>query len=205
MFGLSNTSRARSATLGIGALAVACGSSEQPDPDGVEACEYPKAPYGIALGEALAPNYAWEGFAAYAGDPSVVRITDFFDCDGTRQIHACLFVTIAHSCDECRPYLMDLDERMGGWEGQGVRIVVLVGNGADGAATVSDAALWKSEFDLEALFIVADPNFSFMSPSDGIPVEVVVDPRAMRVVARDVGIRDEHPALEALIRDNGDG
>jgi hypothetical protein len=89
------------------------------------------------------------------------------------------------------------------WEQEGVRIVVLVGNGASGPATVEVAATWKSSLDIEALAVVADPTFSLVPQGEtGLPSQAIVDPRSMRVVHRRTGFDDDYSALELLLAQN---
>jgi hypothetical protein len=197
-------------------LASACSSNDTPTESsanttttstgtGPTACTYPAPPYGTEVGEVLADSYVWEGFAAHANAASMVAIADYEDCDGSGDIDALLLVTIVAACSECQQHLDDLETRMATWEAAGIRIVVLVGDSAQGPATVSDAQAWKSALGLDALAVVADPNFSLVLDSEsGWPSQVVVDPRTMQVMHRRVGFDDDYSALEGLAADNAE-
>jgi hypothetical protein len=56
-------------------------------------CQYPAGPYGVAQGQTLPPSLSWQGYAPGGSQPVTVTVQDFFDCDGTRGIHAVLFDT----------------------------------------------------------------------------------------------------------------
>jgi hypothetical protein len=60
------------------------------DPTG---CEYPAGPYGVAQGQVVPPSLSWQGFAPGSTTAETISIQDFFDCDGSRGIHAVLFDT----------------------------------------------------------------------------------------------------------------
>ncbi len=196
-------------TLFCSIWVVGCGTDTPAAPTlqstsgGPTGCTYPSSPYGKDVGEVLSGNTAWEGFPAHSSEAGIVDITEFHDCDGALGVHGLLFVTITNSCNECQQHLAELESLMSTWEPMGVRIVVLVANSAQGAATLSDAESWKSQLGLDALAVAADPNSTFVLESDtGYPNQVLVDPRTMQVVHRRIGFDDDYSALEGLLAKN---
>ncbi len=191
--------------LCVCATLVACGNdaAESQPATRPMTCSYPPAPYGLAVGEVLGSHLAWEGFAAYTSAVSNVAIVDFHDCDGVNNVNAVLFVTVTVACGECVVHLEKLEARMASWESIGIRVVVLVADSAQGLASVVDAENWKSTASLDALAVVADPNFSLVLGTDvGYPNLVVVDPRTMTVIDRQLGFDDDQSALEELAAQN---
>ena len=97
--GAGGTSSATGAASGTGAAtasttasSVASGGGVGGDP-GPEPCEYPPGPYGVDVGQIVPPTLSWEGFAPGEPSSSTLLITDLFDCDGSRGIHALYFDT----------------------------------------------------------------------------------------------------------------
>ena len=57
-------------------------------------CPYPNAAnLGANQGQTVPSNLSWMGYAAQSNVESQVRITDLFDCDGSKGYHALLFDT----------------------------------------------------------------------------------------------------------------
>ena len=77
---------------GAGPTSSGVGGTGSGEPGPTE-CEYPAGPYGVAQGQIVPPNLTWQGFAPGSSTASTISIQDFFDCDGSRGIHAVLFDT----------------------------------------------------------------------------------------------------------------
>jgi hypothetical protein len=63
------------------------------DDPGPTQCEYPAGPYGVAQGQTVPPGLSWQGFAPGNASATTVTIEEFFDCDGSKGIHAVLIDT----------------------------------------------------------------------------------------------------------------
>lgn len=77
---------------GAGPTSSGVGGTGTGEPGPTE-CEYPAGPYGVAQGQVVPPNLTWQGFAPGSSTAETISIVDFFDCDGSRGIHAVLFDT----------------------------------------------------------------------------------------------------------------
>ncbi|HEX4512532.1 MAG TPA: hypothetical protein VH054_03315, partial [Polyangiaceae bacterium] len=51
-------------------------------------CTYPKGPYGVGLNEVLSPTSSWQGYAANDTTVKTLKMSDLFDCDGSKGINA---------------------------------------------------------------------------------------------------------------------
>jgi hypothetical protein len=168
-------------------------------------CQYPAGPYGAAVGHVLPPTLSWQGFPENASQQTTVSITDYFDCDGSKGIHALLLITSATWCGVCQQEADVLEAETQGQLGAlGARVITLmIENASYQPATAATAEAWKSNFGLVSSAVVADPEISMAtSPSFGTPLEVVVDPRTMKVVDRQEGWAGDYPTLVALAQQN---
>lgn len=77
---------------GAGPTSSGVGGTGTGEPGPTE-CEYPAGPYGVAQGQTVPPSLTWQGFAPGSSTAETISILDFFDCDGSRGIHAVLFDT----------------------------------------------------------------------------------------------------------------
>jgi hypothetical protein len=168
-------------------------------------CQYPAGPYGAAVGQVLPPTLSWQGFPENASQQATVSITDYFDCDGSKGIHALLLITSATWCGVCQQEADVLEaETQGQLAALGARVVTLmIENASYQPATAATAQAWKDNFGLVSSAVVADPEISMATtPSFGTPLEVVVDPRTMKVVERQEGWAGDYPTLVALAQQN---
>src|SRR5690606_32466649 len=139
-------------------------------------------PYGGEVGETLPLSLSWQGYRPGAATLSTLSAAELFDCDGTRRIHAVLFVTAQFGCAPCYEISVRLDEQMERWEG--VHVAILLANDPAGAAPgAASAKLWQEELAITRLGIYADPAWSLVvGDSVGTPMLTLVDPRTMQVV-----------------------
>jgi hypothetical protein len=150
---------------------------------------YPKGPYGVTVGKILDPSLNWVGFAPNATASSTISITDFYDPDGSKGINALVVDSSGQWCVACQ-YIAKLipswfSAKGDNWKGLGVQMITLViQNNNYEPATLTTAQQWRSLFDLNFIYVVADPNDTF--PTNALPSELLVDPRTMKVV-RDLG------------------
>ncbi|MCC6664037.1 MAG: hypothetical protein IT375_09840 [Polyangiaceae bacterium] len=168
-------------------------------------CPYPSGPYGTSVGKVLDPNLSWQGFVDGSTSPSTISVKDYFDCDGKRGIHAVFFSEAAVWCGACQTEASELNAQMaGGWEKKGIEVLMLIIQDKTGApAQLKHAESWKNTFKAQKWSCAADPSFTFKGPgSNGLPLGVVVDPRTMKVVARDEGYDPNATALVQLAAKN---
>ncbi|MEJ7731103.1 MAG: hypothetical protein WKG00_18045 [Polyangiaceae bacterium] len=153
----------------------------------------------------LPPTLSWQGFAENTSQAGLVSITDYFDCDGSKGVHALLFITSATWCGVCQQEADVLEaETQGQLAALGAHVITLmIENASSQPATTATAEAWKNAFGLTSSAVVADPEITMAtSPSFGTPLEVVVDPRTMKVVDRQEGWAGDYPALVAVAQQN---
>lgn len=165
-------------------------------------CTYPPGPYGTTVGKVVDPSLSWQGYLLGAATPSTIGIKDYFDCDGTRGIHALLVSEAALWCGACQTEAADLDSQLsGGWTALGIEVLVLVMEDKSGnPAQLKHAEIWKNTFNAQGWSCAADPAFTFKG--SGLPVGAIIDPRTMKVVAKTSGYDPTDPTLEQLAQKN---
>jgi thiol-disulfide isomerase/thioredoxin len=175
-------------------------------------CVYPSGPYGMTgmdgtwSSQIVPESFQWQGYVV--GDDTAQTITadDLYDCDGRKGINAILFLMSAFWCGPCQQEAGHLPTWVQTWKPLGVTVVELVVQDSTHAkASVSDALDWRNTFNLStAVDVVADPNFSFgHSGTNGLPTNVLVDPRTMKVVKVVEGYTGlPDPAVAALAKKN---
>lgn len=189
--GCSNTSKSQDdATGDSGAGAVDAdvdaGDDAASGDDGAPTgCAYPPGPYGVAVGKVLNPDLQWQGFAPNASAPSTVKITDLYDCDGSKGINAIVVDSAGQWCVACQAIVQQvpiwLSSSGDKWTKLGVQILNLVIQNNDyEPATITTAQQWRDQYKLTSIYVVADPNDTF--PTNELPYELLVDPRTMKVV-----------------------
>ena len=215
-------SRERECALAVFALlaAVGCGSSETPilgltagSGDAASSsgtpppmCTYPEGLYGIEVDKLFAPMRSWPGFADGSDVPTVLHPEDYYDCDGSRGINALVLDESATWCGACQQAAGALrDQVNGAWAGKGIHVLTLmIQDGKNAPATIDTAAAWKKQYNLPYA-VGADPGSTFIGgggkPVD-IPVQLLIDPRTMTIVAREEGFSGINPAIAALADKN---
>ena len=195
------------ATMIVTLLAAGCSSSkpaaEAPADAGTEAavdvdatsdadddapatgCVYPAGPYGVAVNKVLDPTLQWTGYVPGATTPSTVKITDLYDCDGTKGLNAIVVDSAGQWCVACQGIAQEipswLSAKGDNWTKLGVQILKLVSQNNDyEPATVTTAQQWRDLFMLDTIYVVADPSDTF--PTNALPYELLIDPRTMKVV-----------------------
>lgn len=166
------------------------GSPVEPeDPVNPGSCVYPSSGYGVYEGQVVPGNLAWQGYPDGSSASGTVSIKDYFDCDGSKGIHALLIVNSATWCGACQQEANDLPSHAAVFAQKGIRVLTLMVQNASGQpATLSTATSWRNNFDLQAYATAADPNFSFAGSGNvGLPLQILVDPRTMKIVDRTEG------------------
>lgn len=169
---------------------------------------YPVGPYGLLPGQTVPPvvvlgyredGTAWESIAT----------RDHFDPDGTKGIRGLMIVIAAQWCGVCKAQAGWLpDAYRTTWKARGARVLTaLVQAASGGPATQATADQWRSAFGIPYA-VAIDPKLTLVPAFPGaiaLPVDIVVDPRTMRVVAATRGAEPDRtlPALDAVVRANG--
>jgi hypothetical protein len=169
------------------------------------ACTYPAGGYGVDMGTIVAPTFSWQGYAEGSAQLSTISIEAYFDCDGTKGVNALLVDVSATWCSACQQEAMDLPGQVASWTGKGIHVLTLMIEDADqNPATTQTALDWRNAFGLTQIAVAADPNFSFQPSSGdvGLPMQVLVDPRTMRIVEVDQGYSGDYSAVEQLAQQN---
>ena len=133
----------------------------------------------------LNPDLQWQGFVPNATTPSTVKITDLYDCDGSKGINAIVIDSAGQWCVACQAIVQEvpiwLSPSGDNWTKLGVQILNLVIQNNDyEPATITTAQQWRDQYNLTSIYVVADPNDTF--PTNELPYELLVDPRTMKVV-----------------------
>jgi hypothetical protein len=170
-------------------------------------CTYPPGPYGIVVGSIVDPSLHWQGFEPGAQQASDISITEFFDCDGSKGINALLVDESATWCGTCQQEAKDIQQQMSGWTtSDGIRVLTLmIQDGSQNPATVATAQQWRDNFGLTDIAVAADPNTPLIDPNEmtvGLPVQLVVDPRTMKIVHYEEGYSGSYSALVNLAQKN---
>jgi hypothetical protein len=193
-----------SAASGAGASGGGGSAGVAPPP----ACTYPAGPYGLNQGQVLSPNLKWQGYAVGASSTATIATKDLYDCDGSKQINAILFDMAATWCGACQEEALALPSEMSSsWAADGVKVITLmVQDEAGQPATLATALAWRNAFHLaDVAMVVADPTIELVPHSTvmiGLPTNVLVDPRTMRIVSLVQGYAPGDPSIDQLARQN---
>ena len=203
--------------LGPFVVVVAMGCSSSPGPvvepaptaQSVTACTYPDGPYGIHVGDTVPPTFTWSALGP-GGTPQQYASTDFYDCDGTKGINAIVFDSSATWCVACQEEAMQLEGIIANnWGPNGVAVITLMvedGNSVP-PKDISVAQAWMDDYHLKNVPVAIDPTFDFaiyVNGSLGLPYNVLVDPRTMKVVKSpyEPGTGGHDPDIDALVSAN---
>lgn len=167
-------------------------------------CQYPSSGFGVQVGDVVKGSLSWQGYPEGASQSSTVSVQDYFDCDGSKGIHGILIISSATWCGVCQDEANDLPSMAGTFAQNGVKVITLMIEDAYGSpASVGTATEWKDAFGLDSVAVVADPNFSFSGyGSVGLPLQIVVDPRTMEIVARDEGFSGSYATVLGVASQN---
>jgi hypothetical protein len=171
-------------------------------------CTYPAGPYGKAMGQVIPGTYTWHGYLPGGTALTTMKASDLYDCDGTKGINAILFDSAALWCGPCQMEASansPLVQMGGKWQTEGVAWVTLVIQDLNqNPATTANATTWRNEFKLQPAYVFADPSLDFgHAGQNGLPTNVLVDPRTMKVVniVEGYGGPDD-PSVDALALKN---
>jgi hypothetical protein len=109
-------------------------------------------------------------------------------------------------CGPCQQEATDLPGFISGtWGKDGVTVVSLVVQDLQQKpADTSHALTWRNQFKLGSLmWVAADPAWIFShSGTNGLPMNVLVDPRTMKITKILEGYGGQDPAVDALAKKN---
>ena len=174
-------------------------------------CKYPTTGFGFKVGDVVPPMHKWQGFpenTKATSTPVSVSFDDYYDCDGSRGINAVLVDTSALWCGACQQEAAGLTQEIkASWAALGIRVITLMVDDAQPGtpATIKTVQGWKTMFHLDNSTVVVDPGFTFAPPGQmtiGLPVEVIVDPRTMKLVDSQEGFSGDYSTLLALAKKN---
>jgi hypothetical protein len=149
------------------------------------------------------PNLTFPGVlsAATADTQAVVSMSDYYDPQGLRYdlLHV---IAIFMWCPHCNNETYNL-ATIAGWQASQRVAVIQIAmqgyNNATGASpTWSDLQKWATDHDI-AFPVLMDGQGAQLSayfPVSAVPVNIVVNPRTMEVLAVDVGEVDDNQAYE---------
>jgi len=191
------------AVIGLGLFVSACSSAPAPNPEPQKQKEpdptpvYPTADYpqgtgtGFQVGQ-VASDFTWDAFlpGAPTGQLAKVSMHDFYDPDGTRGINALVMITSAEWCPACMTESQALEGKIRQkWGAMGVQVMELMiedkTQNKSLPAVTTAAENWRTKYQFADVTEALDPTFHFQkSGTNGLPVNVIIDPRTMTTVAR---------------------
>lgn len=151
--------------------------------------QYPPGPYGAAGGMVVDPSFTWEGYLPGASKVGPIRVRDFFDCDGRFGINALLVIESVAWEAGVRSEALTLNDELPNLTALGVKVLFLLVQGqSTQKATLLDLQPWRALLKIESFTVAIDPDFSFsVAGTNGVPLNIVVDPRTMKVHDRTSG------------------
>ena len=182
---------------------------DAPDPPAASSpSDAPVAPAGTGLrysvGDTLDHTLAWQGFVDGSAEASLISVTDYLDPTGARGINALLITQGTTVCPACLKEAQDLPARLAGaWGTLGVKVLqLLVQDSAGAGATTVTAEQWRKATQA-SWAVAADPGFTFaQAGSNPFPVQILVNPRTLQIVARFDGYHATLPQVDALAQSN---
>jgi hypothetical protein len=185
-------------------LGVACGSPSsdngssrdagaEPAPDtGPPPCEWPTENMGVATGQHVPSNLAWQGFGPGETEERSISIEEFYDCHGGEGIHGVLVITSQYGCSRCTAEASELTAKIAEWadEGLNIRVLTLKLEDSNGTkpASMEGVNHWRDQYGLTTSFVAYDNGYSMVpregsgGVSFGTPINSVIDPRTMEVI-----------------------
>lgn len=189
------------ATLAVLLGALGCGSNAPELPPGLTggsvgcaAPDYPSQGYGTETGQVVA-NLCFEGYRApdrvepIEANRETVALSDYYDPTGSKGVALLLINTAAIWCSACVSEHRDLPDRQNELTAQGLVIFgTLFQDAETNPATIEDVERWIANFHTNFPMVV-DPELLLGSynPPQSAPLNMVVDPRNMRILRKYVG------------------
>ncbi len=168
-------------------------------------CPYPTGQTGTMEGTILREGLQWQGYRENSSELTTIAVPDYLDCDGSRGINALLFTNGALWCPNCNQETSEFDDNMANkWDAMGIKILSLVIEDQSHApATEAAAQAWRGRHGGKYFSVAIDPKFTFAKfGENGLPTQIVIDPRTMEIIYRQEGYSPNYPALENLAQRN---
>lgn len=191
----------RACALVAAALSLACGSNAPEVPkellasdSGCAAPDYPTEGLGSEPGSVVA-NACFVGYRApdrvqpTAEHRETLAFSDYYDPAGTKGVSLLLINTSAIWCMACVEEHRTLPDHQSELGPQGLVILsTLFQDGARDPASLEDVERWIANFGTN-FPMVADPDIQLerYASSDLAPLNMVVDPRSMKILRKYVG------------------
>ncbi|HVY29736.1 MAG TPA: TlpA disulfide reductase family protein [Polyangiaceae bacterium] len=195
------TWRGRAAALLAPLCALACGSNAPDVPEellgGSSSCSapgYPNSGTGTEKGDVVV-NACFTGYRApdrVSPTPEhreTISFSDYYDPAGTKGVSLLLINTAAFWCGACLAEHETLPDHARELAPQGLVVISAVFQDAHrDAATLEDVERWIANFHSN-FPVVADPKLDLQrySPPSMAPLNMVVDPRSMKILREYVG------------------
>lgn len=210
-------SRARVWVGAFSLLALACGSNAPEVPDdllatdsGCGAPDYPEDGLGSEPG-GVVENQCFSGYRAPArvrpseATRETIAFSDYYDPIGTKGVSLLLVNTAAIWCGACISEHHDLPARQDELGASGLVIfTTLLQDAKRDPASLEDVENWIAKFGTN-FPIVTDPeqHLTDYSPPELAPLNMVVDPRTMKILRKFEGDQSEvmWPYIEAELRE----
>lgn len=155
------------------------------------------------VGDKLDPATSWHGYAEGSSEEIVISMADFYDPMGSKGLAAVLITEGSTDCPACITEAMDLPGHVAGsWSKNGVKVLQLMVSDQGKDASSGTALQWGKK--VHATWpVAADPDFTFAAQGENpYPIQVVIDPRTLTIVARIAGYHTTYPELDALAEKN---
>lgn len=185
----------------LSSLVFSCGSGAPQIPEellnccqggvaGAASTNYPKGPYGSEVGDTI-EDFVFQGYVAphQNGDMSEIAFSDFYDPSGEQGHRLLLLNTAAAWCQPCAIEHSDLPSRVEEHAGKGLVVLsALFQDEAGDPAGQDTLDTWVRNFDTN-FPMVLDPGYQMgrYGPANSPPVNLIVDPVSMQLVARFIG------------------
>lgn len=188
------------ALLVTAAVLPACGTGGPQIPDELLDChcdgngDYPNGPYGAEVGDII-ENFSFQGYQAPQDKQSLeeIRFGDYFDPTGDKGVTLLLLNTAAAWCQPCVIEHGELPSRAEKYRDAGLVIVSALFQDSNGSpATESTLKTWANTFDSNFPLLL-DPSYQMgrYGPAETPPLNLVIDPRDMSILARFIGYQEE--------------
>jgi hypothetical protein len=179
-----------------------------PRDTGPAPCAWPTTNLGNEIGQSLPSNLAWQGLGPGETRERRISIDEFFDCDGSEDIHAVLIITSQYGCSRCTSQAAGLNQMLASWRSEGLNILVLTlkieDPGDQSPASMTAVNHWKDAYGLTTSYVGYDNGYTMVPRSGGgsfgTPLNSIVDPRNMEVIEVIQGYDRSYSALLTLAR-----
>ena len=161
-----------------------------------QAAPYPDGPYGYNVGDTLGPDQTFYGYpnpqkANFGGDLQPIKLSDFYDPDGSKGIKVILFDVGAVWCQYCRQEESEILSKgyYATYKPKGAEFFSVLFEAADGSPSKpSDLQTWTKTYQSDYPNAI-DPGFWFghFFNSNAAPLNMFVNARTMKIIDEQLG------------------